>query len=536
MSIIVPGFALSTKTPGSYLNVVLGGPGTSAGVAPIRLLMFGNLIGSNLTGASPGFTVTAGTAALNVPVQVYSVADARAKFGAGSELAIMAAAVFAQYPQANLWAVPTAEGSTASTGVITFTGTGPWTEAMTLRVVVNGRTCDVSVATGDSLTTIATNAATQINRQTDWPVTAQYSAGVLTLTAKHAGKRGTLITFRCFLIGSSTSAKATAGALAATLNGLTATLSGGAAVGGCYRLTGGSTEESLTTPLAAVASLRFHRYILAQYLSSAISAAVSQINTMAGVNTGLRQQVVAGSVDTAANAVTLASGQNAPRLQLAWLYNSDLSPGEIAAQVAAGRVAGDGTVGGLLPGESSDPAANLDGLRLATIPMPDATADYPTSTQIETALNNGVTPLAAYGTSGASQVVRSVTTRCQDASGNPNFAVLDTSNVTVPDYVADDLATSYPTDFAGFKVMADPSDGSQPKIPNVTTPNQIRAWIMKHLKTAEQSGIVMNVDAHAGDLAVALDGSTPGRVLADIPTAVMPGLHQFVANVRQLTS
>ena len=34
MTITIPGLASSTKTPSVYLNVILGGPGTSAGAAP----------------------------------------------------------------------------------------------------------------------------------------------------------------------------------------------------------------------------------------------------------------------------------------------------------------------------------------------------------------------------------------------------------------------------------------------------------------------------------------------------------------------
>ena len=534
-TVVVAGFPASQKTPGAYLNVVLGGPGSSSGSAPSKLLLFGNMISSAITGAAPTLSVAAGTAALNVPVQVFSVADARTKFGAGSELVLMVAAALAQNPTANIWCIPTAEGSTASTVVITMTGTP--TAAYTIRIAVAGRACDVSVGVSDTVTTIATAIATAINQQTDWPVTAQFSSGVVTVTAKHAGLRGTNIPLRAYMIQGTSTTKVTAAALAGTVSGSVLTLSGGTAIGTshAYHLAGGTTEESLTTPLASVAAVRYHRYVLAQQGATALAAVATQISTMAGVTVGLRQQAVAASVDTYANAIALSGARNAPRLCLAWSYANDLSTGEIAAQVAAGRLGGDSSLGGGVTGEDADPACNLDGLRLATIPAQDVQAASPTPTEIESALNNGLTPLAPLGTSGLMSVPRTITTRFKDDVGNPSYAVIDTQVDTVADYVADTLQSAFAVDFAGLKLAADAADGSAPKVAGVTTPNTARAYIFRKLKDFEGAGILTSVDAKASQLVVVAD-STPGRLLADIPIVPIPPLHQIGGNVRAINS
>ena len=93
-----------------------------------------------------------------------------------------------------------------------------------------------------------------------------------------------------------------------------------------------------------------------------------------------------------ATAVTLATGRNKSRLQIVWHYNSRIPPWVVAAQVGAARLIGDSAAGGRLVGEATDPAANLDGLELVSVTAQNTVADQPTATEIEGALNNGLTP------------------------------------------------------------------------------------------------------------------------------------------------
>ena len=62
MTITVAGVPASRKTPGVNFNVVIGGPGTSAGAAPEKVILLGNAILSALSGASPSYSLAAGTA------------------------------------------------------------------------------------------------------------------------------------------------------------------------------------------------------------------------------------------------------------------------------------------------------------------------------------------------------------------------------------------------------------------------------------------------------------------------------------------
>jgi phage tail sheath gpL-like len=542
-SIIVPGFSSSTKTPGFYAAVILGGPGTSAGAAPITELHLGNMIGTAITGSSPTLSVAAGTASTSTPYPVYSPAGSALLFGAGSELHLMALAAFAHDPACTLVQMATAQGSTVSMGTATvaFTSGSNPTGPLTIAITVCGRTCYTStLGTSDTATTVATAICVAINSQTNWPVTAQYSAGVVTITAKHTGLRGQNINCR-FLLQYSTSSSfagsVASSLVAATLQNTILTLTTFAAQGGVALLQGGTTEESLTTPLAAIAGTRYNRYVCAQQGSTALAAISAQVTSMAGVSIGYRQQAVVASVVALSSAITLAAAVNNPRVQMAWSYNNDLTTGEIAASVCAVRVAGDAVLVSVSPrlGEGSTPSANLDGANML-VPPQYAVADQPTATQIESALNHGLTPVAPLGNSGKSALVRSVTTFYLDASSNPTFAVIDTEFVTTCDAVADALQSQYVIDFSGFNVVADPSDGSAVKIAKTTTPSGVQAWLYKWLKSYEAQGWIQQVDAKKSQLSVILDPSVSGRLLANIPVFPASNLHQLAGAVIQLSN
>lgn len=529
----VAGLPASRKTPGIYLNVILGGAATSAGDAPRKIVILANKITSSLTGASPSFTVPAGTLAAATPTAVGSPDDVATYAGLGSEAHRMARRVFAQYPEADVTLCLVAEsGGAKASAVYTFATTA--TAAYTVRFRLNGRQIDVAVSVGDTATVIATNCAAAVLALPQLPVTAQFSAGVLTLTAKHPGPRGNdLVTSAAFVDSSgretniTTSSTASPGATTCTLSGVTT-------VEGTYFLSGGTTADDATNALAALASKTYHRYVPAHRDATNLDLIDAQLDAMAGVTSQMRQQAVACTPAASGAATTLAVGRNAKRLQLVWHYNSPLAPEEVAAQVCAARLIGDGQAGGALDGEATDPAANLDGLLLRdVVPQPNV-AEQPTPIEVESALNNGLTVLVP-SAGGRCAVARSITT-CSLINSQPNYSVLDTSVPTILDYVADDLQADLAATFKGCKLAPDSTDGSPPKQPGVATPSYVKARIRTKLKGYEQdAAILQNVDAHAALLQVVLD-ATPGRLDAEIPADPMPGLHILGGNVRQVAA
>jgi phage tail sheath gpL-like len=542
MTITVAGVPASRKTPGVNFNVVLGGSGTSAGNAPQRTIILGNMIPNAITNSSPAFSVAAGTwivpgspnTALEQPVFVSSPDDAATLFGRGSELSRMAAAFFAQSPAGTLYACPVADaGGTAASATLTFATTA--TGAFTVRLKLLGNVIDVPVASGDTVTTIAAAVCDAINDAQDLPFTAQNSSGVATITAKNTGPRGnTIVVDAYFVTSTGTEVRITTSSTASG-GGTTGAWSNTAALGGEITLAAGATQDTFANALTAIDPVRFDRIVGSCIDATNIGRIVTHVNTHAGPTVQKLEQAVCGSVDTYANAVTLATGQNASRLQVVWNHASVIPAWECATQVAAARLAGDAAVySPALPGESDNPAANLDGLQLATVLAQRVIADQPTSTEIEGALNNGLTVLApSSARPGYATVVRSITSRSL-RNGTPNYAVLDTSSVTVPDYVADFLRADLATTFAGCKLAADSANGTPPRIALVVTPSIVRSHIAQRLAEMESDGILRDVEANLSLLQVVEDSNVSGRLNCEIPAEVIPGLHIIAGNIRQL--
>lgn len=480
--------ATSNKVPGSYIEVQFGVGQASAGDAPRKVCLVGHKLAS-------------GTATADVPVQVFSVDDAKTLFGQGSELHRMCRAAFRVHPSITLWCVPiTPPVSVAATGTFVLTGTA--TAAGTYNVYVEGELIQVAIAAGDTAAVAAGLVRDAINDQSDWPVTAGLATATVTATARHHGTRGNNISFR------------TSG----TVAGLTATHASGF-------LTGGTGTDTLTNARAAMASERFHLIAPAQDTSAELQAWRTHVNDNALPVEGRRQQLVGATNVALASAITIATALNAARCQVAWHYNADDPPAQVAAAVAAGRA--------LL--EEADPAAPMSqshGTVLSGLRPQVSSADRPLNTELISALNNGVTPLSM-DDAGNVYICRSITSRSQDSQSNPNYATLDTSKVTAPDFLADDLQVWW----SGFvqvngKVAPDDPDGNPPD-PGVATPLMIKDGIYGRIKALEPN-VFVNVDANLPSLIVELAETPDGRVNALIPVDVVEGAYQFAAAVQQI--
>ena len=199
MTIAVPGVPASRKTPGVAFNVILGGAGTSAGDAPISIMLLGNKSAA-VSVSSPTYAQAAGTAAVDTVVSIASSDDAATMFGLGSELHIMSLAVFAQQPNAALFGCAVTEAGTAGTAVLTFVTSA--SAAGTVRLSLCGNIIDVPVVNGDSATTIAAAVCTYVNAVTSLPYYAQNSVGAVTFTAKNTGPRGNVLVVDAYFIAS----------------------------------------------------------------------------------------------------------------------------------------------------------------------------------------------------------------------------------------------------------------------------------------------------------------------------------------------
>lgn len=491
------------KTPQNHLEIIFAEGDASPALAPKKILLIGAKIGTAITATmaidgSSGTedrTTAAGVASLDVATLTTGTTHAATLTGRGSELHLAARAVFAQNPTATVYLAPlTPNGSSKALGTITPTVSG--LTAGTLRVTVCGDSVDVPISASDTVSTIGLAVATAVNNKTDWPVTATntWSTGAVVLRAKIIGPRGHAITFRCTLLDESHAVNAVNGTGVSNF-GLTITMSGGTAVGGVYRLSGGGTsDDDVTALLASIAPTQYDRICLASYLVSGSSSAnlalvLSQVGTQLNDARQFDQQVVCGTTDTVANSITLAAA-NAALMQMVALQGSDDMPLVLAGQMATARLYGDALAGGEIAGETTNPAENLNGLKLATAKAPWNPADGYEATEVESLLNHGVTPLVTDPSRpGRVRVVSSITSR-SSSEGAPDFSVYKTYDVTVPQYVRAGVLASIRRTFRGKKIVDNSASGAPDPRPNVVQPRNIQSHVFGVLKQYEAQGII----------------------------------------------
>lgn len=477
------------KVPGAYLKVTLGVGRRSAGAAAIKVLLVGN-------------KTTAGSAAVETVQPIFSIDDARTLFGAGSELFMMAQAAFAANPAVTLYGIAVTEsaGTAASEDIVI--GGGPATASGTVEIWIGGRRAVASIASGDTATDVGDAIETAINNETDWPVTASNAAGTVTVTAKQKGPKGNDITIRTLLTGGA----------ALTHTALNTSLSSGA------------TDDDPTNALDAVASERYHYIVSSHSDSTNVAKYETHVDDAIDPLIGIRQRFFYGSIDTLANTVTLSDAINAKLGELVWHAGADDTPAEIASGAAAQHAL-------LL---SSDRARPLDGETVSGLRPQYALADKPLNTELQSALNNGITPLDHDGSSVF--VVRAITNYSTDSQGNPDYSVLDISKVEVPIYIADTLEINFLSVFQGFKLDDDPPAGTLPE-PGVATPKSIKDWIFSILKDHAAGGaspyLLSNVEEFKNLIVVELDSASDGRSNAVVPIDVVEGYHQGAFDVQQ---
>jgi phage tail sheath gpL-like len=376
---------------------------------------------------------------------------------------------------------------------------------------------DQTIATGDTPTVIATALAALINAQTDWPITATPTAGVLAVTAKEKGPRGNDIKVQANIFSS--------GTILTTVD-----------TGSSTALASGATADSNTTALATLLPKLFYHIVSAANDATQLDALVAQVNAQALPTVGIRQRVWAGFSGTLANSITLATGQNAARSELAWQKSSDLTPFEIACSEAAAIAAWDA-------GKAPRPLHNFDGFGNSSdtqpywaIPAPRSGVS-PTPAEIESALHNGVSPIAS-NQNGTTYLVSRITTRSLNGS-TPDYRTKDAHKVSVCDYFADDVLQIVRDNFQGKDIADDPAVG-QP-VPSgeqvnsqVVTPRVFKAALFRVIDDHNEDGQLQHVDVIKANTIVQRETSPTTRMSARVPLQPIDVLHQVAIAVDQV--
>jgi phage tail sheath gpL-like len=381
--------------------------GVGAGISDERKVV---LIG-NLTAAG-----TATADVITDPIE--SDADSRALFGSRSEAHAMFRRFMMVAQDVEIRAIPVAEsGGTAAALKLVIADDSDSVSGW--RIDFLGERIFVPVASGDQETTTATAVADAINSYDggQLPVTAvaaidgggpDYKVDV---TFSHKGTRGTHVLNELTVT-------------ALGDNGQTITKS---------TLTSGATEDDWTNAIIELSNLDDIYYVVAA--KTDVQAPTATDNGLGELQVAITNQALPingkdmrlfyGMVGTSAESTTVpvASPMNSVYAHGIQLEDCPLLPGQIAAYTCAAVRAQ----------EIAHPGANTNGIVMAGIPAPLDAADYPTSTEQKSQLNNGVTPLAVE--KGRVVMKRFITNRSMNDDGDNDYRAREGHIASVAHFV-----------------------------------------------------------------------------------------------------
>jgi phage tail sheath gpL-like len=503
-SLALTGLDATNPIPGIYAEVRFAqGPGADLG--PRRVLI---LAPKTASGA-----ITPDTAI----VQIQDEADAIQQAGAGSPAHRMARAFFANNKSSEVWLLcPAAASGSAATDRIVIATTA--TANGVLSVWICGEQIDVPIITGDTATVIGDALAVAINARTHLPVTASNAAGTVSVTGKIAGTDLNSVRFRARITGTGIGTTVTPTADTA----LGSSGAGGAAIG--------VGVISYTSALATLLPRKFDVILAGTQEATPLDALMDQVTVQAEPSTGFRQKVYAASCLSPASSATLASGASLNR-ERADLINAEECPVEHYAlcAIVAGRYL---THNGADPSYSFDGYGTRAGQILVGLSRPFNDSALPTTTELRTMLNSGVTPIA-YTESGAPYIVRAVTTRCRQGS-NPDYRVRDAHIVTVADRFTAELVARIAA-APWTKVTRDPVGNRPEPGAEFCTPRRMKALIEQVLDLYAAAGWIdpARLDETIAATVVGQDPLVPSRLNTSVPLYAAVLLHQHALLVKE---
>ena len=503
-ALALTGLDATNPVPGSYAEVRFAQGETGGDLGPKRTLL--------LAPKTSAGSITVDTQV----VQILDEADAITYAGPGSPAHRMARAFFANNKSSEVWLLcPTvATGSAAVDKIIL-------TNAATANGVLSVYTCgiqiDVPIVSGDSVTAIGAKLEEALDNHTELPFTSGNSSGTVTVTGKIAGIVLNSVRIRCKITGAG----------ATTVN-LTADTAFGASGESGAAIGVGAID--LTNALATMLARKFDTILFCEQNATPIDALLDQVQVQAEPSTGYRQKVYVGAAMTPANAATLASGSSMNRAR-ADLINCEECPVEHYVLCAI-------VAGAYLKNNGADPSYNFDGYGtksgdlLAGLSRPYNDSALPTTAELKSMLNQGVTPIA-FTDGGAPYIVRAVTTQCKSGS-NFDYRVRDAHIVTVPDRFTADLLARVAT-APWTKITRDPT-GNRPE-PGAAfcTPRRMKSLVERLLSDYVSAGWLDPVklaDMIAGTVC-GQDPLVPSRMNTSIPLYSAILLHQHALLVKE---
>jgi phage tail sheath gpL-like len=431
-----------------------------------------------------GQKTASGDATANTPIVSAGLADAKSRFGVGSQLARMVAAYRNVDPFGELWCLPLADdgAAVAATGTIVFTG--PATAAGTYYLYIGGRLVATPVTSGMTANQVAAAVNTAVNAASDLAVTSGVSAATVTLTARNGGACGNDIDIRHNYLG------ATAGEVLPAGVGATITA-----------MASGATNPTLTAGLAALGDMAFEVVVSPYTDSTSLAALKSFMDDVSGRWSWQQQlygHVLYAYRATYANLTTFGLTQNDPHASALGVYDSPTPMPEVAALLGAGTMISI----------RADPATPIREFVLTGMRAP------PVGSRLTIAQRNGLlsSGISTFKVSqdGSCVMERLITTYQKNSFSQPDDSYYAAETLFTLAAVLRDLAGDFTSKFARMKLAADGTRFAPGS--NVATPATIRASQIAKYRELEFRGWVQQSDVFAEGLVVERDPSNPRRI------------------------
>ena len=406
---------------------------------------------------------------------VFSAADAAAKYGAGSMAHLMVTAAIKAYAYADLSLITVADNKAgvAAAGKITLSGTAN-TQGVLRVSIANADTLTIGIGAEDTAATVAAAVKAAIDAVPDLPVTATVAEAVVTLTAKNKGTAGNAIRIKT----------------GNTAEGITAAVTA---------MTGGDANPDIAAALNAVVAEGHHIIACGINDETNLLKLRAHLDTVASPMEKRWAIGVYGQTGTLAQATTLAGRLNHGHIVSAWYRGTPSLPCELAAAFAA------------VMASEEDPARPLNTLALNSIGVCES-KDKTMRTEQENALYNGVTPIETSPAGTQAQIVRAITTYTKTANGTADESLLDVTTVRTLIYVSracvDRIALRFPRDKLSDR-----------------TPPRVRSELIDVLMRCEELEILERVEENLPKLIVERDQQNTGMLNCRIPSDVVNGLH-----------
>lgn len=428
-----------------------------------------------------GAKKTSGVATADVPVQVFTEADADRQFGAGSMLALMCRAGMRAARERGtapaFWGAaltPPGGGTAASNGSFAFAGTA--TAGGDIEIAIAGRRMIASVASGASASAAATAVvAAAAAVLAELPGTLAASTGTATYTHATTGVDGNGVALKCYSLPA----------------GLTCTVT---------QPSNGAGVMTYATALTNSLTRDFNALAIQSSTSTEVAALLAHIAEAWGAAKKRWRFAFLGCRGSVSTCTTLAATSNDHRVVVVAQPDSNAHPAILAAAEAAHTE----SVG--------KPNQNFNDDTIAAIPPVDE-ADELIDGEIQSLMIGGCSPIART-TSGRSRVVSVVTTRITDGNGNPSLVALFYDAPKTLAYVTRQVDAAAARAMSGANVDA-------------ATVREVRGAVYATLKDIEDLGYVHNVDAHAAEIVAEADPVNVRRINVAYPTAPIPILNQI---------